>query len=97
MKPSWDKHLHCAQLMLLVIQPYRRKGGWVAHQRKPAGAAMSANPRPKHEAAEQGDYSELDRLMGVLRHPAAPLSEAQQHYTERPPAWGCNLNLSCSS
>jgi len=49
------------------------------------------------EAAGQGDYSELDRLMGVLRHPAAPLSEAQQHYTERPPAWGCNLNLSCSS
>lgn len=49
------------------------------------------------EAAEAGDYRELDRLMGVLRHPTAALGENLQHYLERPPAWGCNLNLSCSS
>ena len=49
------------------------------------------------EAAEQGDYSVLDNLMGALRTPMAGLSDSQQHLAAPPPAWGCNLNLSCSS
>ena len=48
-------------------------------------------------AAEQGDYGVLEALMEVLQAPEASLSDSQLHFTERPPAWGCNLNLSCSS
>ncbi len=48
------------------------------------------------ENAEQGDYSEIERLLTVLR---APCDEHPQlaHYAEPPPAWAGNIQVSCSS
>lgn len=48
------------------------------------------------EAAEKGDYSEVQRLYTVLSNPF----EAQigcERYAERPPEWGKHLPISCSS
>ncbi|WP_407313221.1 protein adenylyltransferase SelO [Pseudomonas sp. nanlin1] len=48
------------------------------------------------DAAEDGDYSEVQRLHNVLTRPF----EAQpgmQAYAERPPEWGKHLEISCSS
>jgi serine/tyrosine/threonine adenylyltransferase len=48
------------------------------------------------EKAEQGDYSEIERLLTVLR---APFEEHPQlaHYAEPPPEWADNIQVSCSS
>ncbi|OZI70769.1 protein adenylyltransferase SelO [Bordetella genomosp. 12] len=47
-------------------------------------------------AAAQGDASEIDRLMALLRHPyqAQPHAEA---YAALPPDWASDLAVSCSS
>ena len=47
-------------------------------------------------AAEQGDYSEIDRLLSLLSRPfhEHPDSEA---YAAEPPDWGRHLEVSCSS
>jgi len=48
------------------------------------------------EKAEHGDYTEIERLLTVLR---APFAEHPQraHYAEPPPAWADNIQVSCSS
>ncbi|OGI56796.1 MAG: hypothetical protein A2V58_02950 [Candidatus Muproteobacteria bacterium RBG_19FT_COMBO_61_10] len=48
------------------------------------------------EKAEQGDYTEIERLLTVLR---APFDEHPQsaHYAEAPPAWADHIQVSCSS
>jgi uncharacterized protein YdiU (UPF0061 family) len=48
------------------------------------------------EKAEQGDYSEIERLLTALR---APYDEHPQlaHYAEPPPAWAGDIQVSCSS
>lgn len=53
------------------------------------------------EGLEQGDRTEFDALMRLLRHPYKSLSAADTHYGARRPAWandraGCSM-LSCSS
>ena len=48
------------------------------------------------EKAERGDYTEIERLLTVLR---APCDEQphQAHYAEPPPAWANHIQVSCSS
>jgi len=48
------------------------------------------------EKAEQGDYSEIEQLLMVLR---APFDEhpQQAHYAEPAPAWADTIQVSCSS
>ncbi len=48
------------------------------------------------EAAEQGDYTPVRELHAVLSHPFTE-QPGMQRYTERPPAWGKHLEISCSS
>jgi uncharacterized protein YdiU (UPF0061 family) len=68
-------------------------------------AMLAANPRyilrnylaqVAIEKAEGGDYSEIERLLTVLR---APFEEHAQwaHYAEPPPDWADNIQVSCSS
>lgn len=52
-----------------------------------------------HEAIERakaGDYSELERLLDVLRRPFAE-RPGLERYAEAPPDWGRHLVVSCSS
>jgi uncharacterized protein YdiU (UPF0061 family) len=42
------------------------------------------------------DYSEIDRLMTVLKMPFDEHPE-HAHYAEAPPAWAADLSVSCSS
>lgn len=48
------------------------------------------------ERAQQGDYSEIERLHAILRH---PFDEQPEHadYARLPPDWARGLVLSCSS
>ncbi|WP_312074083.1 protein adenylyltransferase SelO [Atlantibacter sp.] len=46
------------------------------------------------EAAEQGDASEMKRLLEALREPFA---DRNDEYSQRPPDWGKRLEVSCSS
>ena len=48
------------------------------------------------EKAEQGDYSEIEKLMVVLTSPFEEHPEYEQ-YAEAPPDWGKKLEVSCSS
>ncbi|MFP8965421.1 protein adenylyltransferase SelO [Pokkaliibacter sp. CJK22405] len=48
------------------------------------------------EKAEQGDMSEVERLLLVMSQPFAEQSD-NQHYALRPPEWGKHLEISCSS
>ena len=48
------------------------------------------------EKAEQGDYSEIDRLLVVLQAPFAEHPDFA-HYAEAPPAWADHIQVSCSS
>ena len=47
-------------------------------------------------ATEQQDYSEIDRLLALLRHPFTEQPE-MEGYASPPPDWGKHLVLSCSS
>ncbi|RJX70071.1 YdiU family protein [Vibrio sinensis] len=48
------------------------------------------------DRAEEGDYSEIGRLMGLLR---APFDEhaGMEAYAKPPPDWGKKMEISCSS
>lgn len=48
------------------------------------------------ERAQQGDFSEVNRLLALLRH---PYREQPRHerYAQLPPDWGRHLEISCSS
>lgn len=48
------------------------------------------------KAEDEGDFSELDRLMKLL---SAPFDEQPeyQHYADEPPEWSEHLSISCSS
>lgn len=48
------------------------------------------------DKAEQGDYSEIERLMKVLSSPFAEHPEYED-YAKLPPEWGKKLEVSCSS
>ena len=48
------------------------------------------------KAEDDGDYSEIDRLLKLLRAPFSEQPESQQ-YAESPPAWAQSIQLSCSS
>lgn len=48
------------------------------------------------EAAQQGDASEIDRLMSLLTHPFAAQS-GMQSYAAIPPDWASHIEVSCSS
>ncbi len=48
------------------------------------------------QAAEQGDYSEVQRLHEVLSKPFEE-QPGMQAYAQRPPDWGKHLEISCSS
>jgi uncharacterized protein YdiU (UPF0061 family) len=46
--------------------------------------------------AEEGDYSEIERLLGLLARPYDEQPE-MAHYAAEPPHWGRHLEVSCSS
>ncbi len=48
------------------------------------------------EKAQHGDFSEVDRLLQVLRKPFDEQPE-QEAYADLPPDWGKTLEISCSS
>ena len=48
------------------------------------------------DAAEAGDYSEVQRLHTVLTQPFTE-QPGMEGYAERPPEWGKHLEISCSS
>ena len=48
------------------------------------------------EKAEQGDYSEIERLMSVLSSPYEEHPDNEE-YAKAPPEWGKKLEVSCSS
>ena len=48
------------------------------------------------EAAEQQDYTEIDRLMRLLQTPFDEHPE-MDHYAEPPPDWAGSIQVSCSS
>ena len=48
------------------------------------------------DAAQAGDYSEVQRLHDVLTQPFTEQA-GMQSYAERPPEWGKHLEISCSS
>lgn len=48
------------------------------------------------EKAQQGDFSEVDRLLAVLKKPFDEQPE-QEAYAAPPPDWGKKLEISCSS
>lgn len=48
------------------------------------------------ERAEQGDYSEVDRLMSLLRDPFSEQAEMSE-YAALPPDWADTIEVSCSS
>jgi serine/tyrosine/threonine adenylyltransferase len=48
------------------------------------------------QAAESGDFSEIDRLLAVLRRPFDEQPE-NAHYAQLPPDWASTLEVSCSS
>ena len=47
-------------------------------------------------ATEQQDYSEIDRLLELLRHPFDEQPEMTD-YADGPPDWGKHIVVSCSS
>ena len=69
--------------------------------------AAAANPRyvlrnwlahQAAEAAERGEFGELQRLHAVLTRPFTQQPEAEQAgYADPPPDWACTLRVSCSS
>jgi len=46
--------------------------------------------------AENGDYSEIDKLRQILNHPFIEQA-TQSHYAKPAPSWGKCLEISCSS
>jgi len=48
------------------------------------------------DRAAEGDYSEIERLHGILRHPFDEQPD-NAHYARLPPDWARGLVLSCSS
>jgi len=48
------------------------------------------------EKAEQGDFSEIDRLLTLLQRPFTQQQDMES-YAERPPAWASKISISCSS
>ena len=48
------------------------------------------------DAAQAGDYSEVQRLHTVLTQPFTE-QPGMERYSERPPEWGKHLEISCSS
>lgn len=48
------------------------------------------------DRAREGDYSEVDRLLTLLRHPFDE-QPGFENYAEPPPDWGKHLAVSCSS
>ena len=48
------------------------------------------------EKAETGDFSEVERLLDILRHPYDE-QPAYEAYAKLPPDWGKHLEISCSS
>ena len=48
------------------------------------------------KAADERDYSEIDRLMRLLAHPYDE-QPAMQAYAEPAPEWASVLSVSCSS
>ena len=48
------------------------------------------------ERAQQGDFSEVQRLLQVLER---PFDEQPEHaaYADHPPAWADQIEVSCSS
>jgi uncharacterized protein YdiU (UPF0061 family) len=47
-------------------------------------------------AAQAGDYTGIDRLLQVVRHPYEELP-GHEAWATSPPAWAGALELSCSS
>ncbi len=48
------------------------------------------------ERAEQGDYSETERLLRLLQSPYDEQPEMDR-YAAEPPDWGRHIEVSCSS
>ena len=48
------------------------------------------------EKAEQGDFSEVDRLLVLLQKPFIQQQD-MENYAERPPVWASKISISCSS
>ena len=48
------------------------------------------------EATENGDFTEVTRLVGILQHPYEGQPEFDE-YADHPPDWARHLDLSCSS
>ena len=48
------------------------------------------------ERAQQGDFSEVARLLLILEHPFDELPE-HAAYADHPPAWAQQIEVSCSS
>lgn len=48
------------------------------------------------EKAENGDFSEVDRLLNLLKTPFKQQHDMES-YAERPPAWASKISISCSS
>jgi uncharacterized protein YdiU (UPF0061 family) len=48
------------------------------------------------EKAENGDFSEVDKLLNVMKHPFDEQIE-NELYAKLPPDWASDLEVSCSS
>ena len=48
------------------------------------------------DRAEEGDFSELERLAELLKKPFDEQPH-NKHYAKLPPEWGKTLEISCSS
>ncbi len=48
------------------------------------------------EAAEESDFTVIEKFIKVITNPFSELDE-YQHYAEKSPAWAKDLEISCSS
>jgi uncharacterized protein YdiU (UPF0061 family) len=48
------------------------------------------------QKSKQGDHSEVETLLKLLRHPFAEQAEFE-HYANLPPEWASSIEISCSS
>ena len=90
---AWNNYYQIRQELEITSSEKKKK---LLNENNPKFILRNYMAQEAIEAAEESDFTVIEKFIKVITNPFSELDE-YQHYAEKSPAWAKDLEISCSS